>query len=443
MHDRLAYFPEIYPNELFYSVIARYAYHTGYNLAHKLNGDLFGRKGGNTSFDLPTDLSHFCSKLPSKSNYTPIEIIKNHSLYRYYVSFTDDDYRIRAASAMMHPQEIGLKATVRRQSIVGALSRLRFCQECQVEMIENHGEYYWKANHQLPLGLVCHRHNIVLHESTVIVGRNLQNYQIPTDQNCVASEATTLMPRDDGLWTIIRRITDESVRHQMADQPQDMSEFAPSLYTSQLKDLGFMIGGQYSNFESIEKRANQHFIDLTKFFPSLTLKGLNRESWFMLPTRKLKSNVHPLYHILLKDFIGNQTSQEITTSGAKFWRSSNRTWPCHNPLVNHQSKPKITVTNHYTFQNYTSARFKCECGYSYTIKRDNNGDFSPPTISEFGPSLRPFLQKAAEMGWSARRAAKELGIKGATLTYQAKLLGIDFATMKRIKPPPTKRRAKP
>ena len=343
MRNRLTYFPQIYPGELIYSTIARYGYHTGCRMAHKLNAELFGRKGPMTSFDLPTNLDNLCAILPEIRSIKSCDIINNNTLYRYHTAFVKNDYRERVARAMSQSQTVGKKATVRRQSAANALSRLRFCKECHAEMQEKHNEYYWRSEHQLPLSLICHSHGSVLYESTVAVGRGLQNYEIPTNLNCVANDATAVMPPDRELHAIVQRITAESIRHLTATKPQEIFEFEPSFYTTKLQDLGLLIGNKYSNFDLIRSKARQHFGSLIKIRPDMDLSDLNRDSWLMLPTRQLSSNAHPLYHILLRDFLENQPIHNISDGGSKFWRSNIDTWPCYNPIINHKTNQRFLL----------------------------------------------------------------------------------------------------
>ncbi len=63
-------FPNPFPDELLYSVCARYSDRMQYSDKQFLNQELFGDKNLTTIFDLPSHLSHLISVLPPGYSYT-------------------------------------------------------------------------------------------------------------------------------------------------------------------------------------------------------------------------------------------------------------------------------------------------------------------------------------------------------------------------------------
>lgn len=85
------FFPEPYPDELLYSVCARYADRVQYSSGRYVLQELFGSKCQTVIFDLPDRLSHLISILPKGHHYTVEQLIYNHTMLPVYVPFLNDN----------------------------------------------------------------------------------------------------------------------------------------------------------------------------------------------------------------------------------------------------------------------------------------------------------------------------------------------------------------
>lgn len=84
----LAYFPVAYPDELLYSIIARYALHTGQSGNNKaVLRDVFGSESAVAIPDLPSHLTALTKNLESVWPITTSELIKRHTLAPVYLPF--------------------------------------------------------------------------------------------------------------------------------------------------------------------------------------------------------------------------------------------------------------------------------------------------------------------------------------------------------------------
>lgn len=63
-------FPDPYPEELLYSVCARYSERVKYPNKNGILSELFGRKDTIAVVDLPNGLNHLISQLPPGHRYT-------------------------------------------------------------------------------------------------------------------------------------------------------------------------------------------------------------------------------------------------------------------------------------------------------------------------------------------------------------------------------------
>lgn len=164
----LGFFPTPYPDELLYSVCARYAALVQYHNTEALNIDLFGRRGVAAIIDLPSNLAFLTSQFPSAHQLTVNRLIDEHSLIPYYSPFIG----LRRVHALRSAMEGDGGASVHKiagiiASSISLPERLRFCPLCVKSDRSNYGECYWHRLHQVAGVTVCHQHSIFLEESAV------------------------------------------------------------------------------------------------------------------------------------------------------------------------------------------------------------------------------------------------------------------------------------
>src|SRR2546421_7350130 len=72
----LGFFPTPYPNELLYSVCARYGALVQYPSTEAINVELFGRRGVAAIIDLPSHLGYLTSQFPSGHQLPVSRLVK-------------------------------------------------------------------------------------------------------------------------------------------------------------------------------------------------------------------------------------------------------------------------------------------------------------------------------------------------------------------------------
>ena len=103
----LAYFPQIYPGELLYSVLARYHRHMGTPSPIQSMEALFGRRLIVASVDLPGYLQVLADRLPPNFGWTADRIIDELTLLPYYTAFQPPSVERLARKAMLRGQTDG------------------------------------------------------------------------------------------------------------------------------------------------------------------------------------------------------------------------------------------------------------------------------------------------------------------------------------------------
>ncbi|RME86875.1 MAG: transposase, partial [Anaerolineae bacterium] len=144
----IGYFPAPYPDELFYSLCARYGDRMGYTTRAALLRDLFGVVVMSTPVLLARRLRQFIANLPAGHPYTVEQLIDRHTLLPFFAPFLP---RERVERLRRHMADRGhyvkpLDAGIRSQRIRPA-KYLMYCPQCVLEDRERFGETYW---HRLP-----------------------------------------------------------------------------------------------------------------------------------------------------------------------------------------------------------------------------------------------------------------------------------------------------
>lgn len=183
----VGFFPTRYPDELLYSVLARY-YAWSANLSPKVAlQELFGRTTAIATFDLPSQLENLVENLPFGSKHTVESLIRQHTLYPIYAPFLPPD-RSKAVFDSMRGHFSGdiHTRTGIMASAVPQINFFRFCPVCLREDTEEHGEPYWHRIHQIAGVLICPIHQVRLQNSRVkIQGDNRHEFCAADAENCI------------------------------------------------------------------------------------------------------------------------------------------------------------------------------------------------------------------------------------------------------------------
>lgn len=124
-------FPDPYPDELLYSVCARYAALMDYPNRVTATLDFFGHGSIAAVVDLPNRIGHVVEVLPPGHLYSVDELIYQHTHYPFYSSFLPSDRALPVRNAM---REDGHNRIAKRIGLpAGQLKMptyLRFCPSC-------------------------------------------------------------------------------------------------------------------------------------------------------------------------------------------------------------------------------------------------------------------------------------------------------------------------
>src|SRR5207248_2457381 len=94
----IGHFPSPHPDELLFSLCARFSDRVQYVSKDAVCIELFGRRGAARIIDLPRHIGYFTSKLPHGHALTASRLILEHTLLPFYAPFLPAE-RVRSLKA--------------------------------------------------------------------------------------------------------------------------------------------------------------------------------------------------------------------------------------------------------------------------------------------------------------------------------------------------------
>lgn len=156
----MMYFPQIYPDELLVSAIARYHVHTMSQTYSTTKKQLFGIRHIHPNLELPCSLGIFQKNTFHLLELTAEEIAWSHTMLPYYTAYKDESTNARVLATMVDGGKSRSPITMlgAQQQPSSAPLYMRACPSCIAEDIAATGETYWRRSQQLRTVHFCIRH---------------------------------------------------------------------------------------------------------------------------------------------------------------------------------------------------------------------------------------------------------------------------------------------
>lgn len=164
----IAYFPEIYPDELLYSLLARFYTKSGYPCYWYAAEDLFISKTVRPDIEFVNQYTPTAMQMITK-DMSKADMILNHTMFPYYGRFLSLERREKAYESLVNMQGNyhNLLPMVKRKT--DSKRYLRYCPMCAEADREKYGESYWHRVHQMQGIDICPLHKCYLMDSDVII----------------------------------------------------------------------------------------------------------------------------------------------------------------------------------------------------------------------------------------------------------------------------------
>ena len=165
----ISYFPQIYEDELLYSVLARFHIHSGYLFFENTKDALFTNKETTPIIEFINMLKPDVVDALTK-NMSMEDVILKHTMFPYYARFYSDEKKRNAINSLINMEsDIGKTVSKKYNK-----RYLRYCPLCAKEDRESKGEAIWYRKHQIVGVSVCPVHGCVLVESNIPISRDVR-----------------------------------------------------------------------------------------------------------------------------------------------------------------------------------------------------------------------------------------------------------------------------
>jgi hypothetical protein len=438
-------FPDPYPDELLYSVCARY--HTRmmyFSSGYKTIQELFGNTSGVT-IDLPTRLEYLTTALPPGHRYTVDYLIDRHTLLPFYSPFLTVERVERIRSDMRGDDGSAIhKIAGITPSNIRMPDKLRYCSFCVESDKKEYDEFYWHRLHQLPGVEVCPVHEVFLEESSVYMRNRVNAQVLISAEQGVSKTSPRLLNLSNSNHQVLLEIAQDAT--WLLKQRSLVPGFRAlrDCYLSLLTEIGLAYENRVYVSQLLSAFKSYYSSDLLKQLqcevdeqkPSIWLARLHKDFG-------LNKTNHPLRHLLLIQFLG-YTAEEFFKDCASRPPSNSVVrakpfgkgpWPCLNPACQFFQRFQINecqVDSVYTEEHERKPYgiFKCGCGFTYARKGPDTSpedQFCIDTIKSYGDVWDSTLKELWEdPSLSMREIARRLNSHHNTIKRQASCLGLQF-----------------
>jgi hypothetical protein len=298
----LSFFPSPYPDEILYSVFARYHVRSG-NISAKVTlRELFGSSNNTATIDFPCNINSLIKNMPIAAPYTKERFIKDNTLYSFYAPFLPKERANMIYKSMLGNSggdihsRIGIMA-----SKVVVPKYLRYCPECFKEDKSIFGEAYWHRLHQISSYIFCSKHGVFIEDSNILAKAvNKHEFYTASDENCISKALEFKSCKIGSCIKIIRAI--EWILNSKL-KIREIDWFYKK-YKVELFSKGFCSNkGRVYQEMLLQHFGNFYSKDILKLFQS-DIEDI-ASNWLTTITRKPRIAFHPIRHILLMNYLSD------------------------------------------------------------------------------------------------------------------------------------------
>lgn len=414
----IKYFPKPYPDEILYSVIARFQKHFGSEGTEVIRSLWGNVKSKSISYQV-NQLQSLLDNTLLGQCYSARQLAFQHTLLPFYSAFCGREIQKQQLENMVQNiTNYFLLFVGRRVSKVGEKDNYQFCPECVKSDIKSYGEPYWHRIHQVPGVLICPIHKTELRETCPVC--SIPFLQNRTQYACLSDRCTNGHDVTEVKASIF---TEKTLRHLTSYTNEVCKLFTtdfcyePELiskrYIVKLHELNLIgLKGQLKeaiNFSTsfIDYYGNE-LLDLLESRIEVTdqYNWLRRIVW----QTGYKHLSHPLRHLLLIKYLFGSL-ENFNIANTEYFPFGKGPWPCLNPAASHYRMSIIKDCHIYRGVKKTYGNFSCECGYKYSRGGPDKSDedrYRADNIITYGQVWEDKLENLVD---SKKMSMKEIGLK--------------------------------
>lgn len=430
-----SFFPPPYPDELLYSVIARYHVRSGSTSPKSTIGDVFSSRTATAVTDMPCNIKELYCNLPEVSKIEPERLIMDYTLYPYYTAFLQQ----ARASLILKAMKSNYGGNIHTRTGIMASSIsvpdfLRFCTECNNYDLTVYGEYYWHRIHQIPGIFVCPVHNIFLQDSTVAVhAMNKHVFVAANEYNCISKpQLNSCCEQQERFFTIAQDVEWLIQNYRVVRNSKGLKNGFRDKYISVLKEKGFATAKGRVHQEDFIKAFRDFNGDvlLSKLNCNVTYDF--ESNWLSTIVRKHRKAFHPLMHLLLIRFLMGDL-EDFFQNDYKFSPFGRGPWPCMNAVSGHYRRFVIRdlKVDYSTDMKKPVGTFTCSCGFIYTRSGPDGSDkdiYKIGRVKQYGSVWEDKLKELVAINnMGLREISRILNVDTNTVKRYAELMNLKSA----------------
>jgi hypothetical protein len=432
----VVFFPAPYPDELLYSICARYSQRVQYPSNKSAIQELLGSAKAYAIVDLPSRLNTLVAALPPGHGYAVKQLIDNHTLLPFYSPFLPLE-RVEGLRQDM-ARDNGLLAQM-RSGIAGSCVKspqwLRFCRLCAEEDERQFDDRYWHRLHQVPGVKACPIHGVFLEDSKVPTQATRSPHEFISADQTIEKTSPRSLNLSETCHNVLLRIA------QDAAWLLKQHSLVPGLDSIRDRYLWLLAERNLANREGkvrvsalLETFKSYYSYDLLKRLQCVPNEK-DRNNWLFRLVRSPKQARHPLYHLLLIQFLGYTAEEffQLPNSPAdEFKPFGEKPWPCLNAVCNRFQQPCIEECQvaYDKQRGRITGTFSCTCDFTYSRLGPDalpEDKFRIGKVKSYGKLWETKLKSLWENSTlSLREIANKLRIDDQTVKRQALRLKLSF-----------------
>lgn len=421
----IGFFPVPYPDEILYSVFARYHHRSKNRYVAATLNDLFGHEAARIVVDLPNKLGYLANQLPSGSIITAARLIDDHTLFPFYEPFLPPDRKDQLRQDMIE-RSIGGTIHGRLGILTSNISveYLRFCPLCVEDDIKSFGEPYWHRIHQVPGVFTCSQHSTFLENSSVeCFYRNREKTLRPARKELFSHTPRYIdLDNKDHLTYLFISHEASWLLNQKTFQSGGPDFFRKRfLHILCRKNLAthksFSVDKLHAEFEAFYS---------PKLLASLSSTLENKHTWLKRLIQSSHHFQHPVRNLLLLNFL-ECTLEEFINIPEEIYPFGKPPFPCLNSASDHFREMiiKTVKINKTVPKGEVAGTFECTCGFIYRrFGWDEMGErkFEYDYVNSYGEIFYKKLLKLKKSGLSRNEMASVLKLPRGTINSQLRIL---------------------
>ncbi len=439
----LSFFPLPYPDELFYSLLARYQIRSGDTSPKRIQQELFSSSTVIAVADLPSHLNALVTNVPPNFGWTAEHFIHNHTLFPYYQPFLSRDraHRIQVSMKGNNGGNIHTRAGIMASS-VKMPQFFRFCPDCIQDDLSQYGESYWHRLHQIPGVLFCPTHTQPLQDSLIRVnGMNRHEYFPANSENCPispvsASYSATTVEKLVGIAQKAAWLLEQNL------SSRDLQWFCQKYLTLLIeKELATASGRAYQ--KKLHDAFLLHYGQKVLEVLDSSIDYPKGSSWLSAMARAPRKAFHPVRHLLMIGFL-TESIEEFFHTEQRYAPFGEAPWLCLNAAAQHYQQPVITDLS-ISYSNDLKkpvGTFRCSCGMVYSRSGPDESESDRDRIGKmiaYGDVWEQKLRELVEVKrMGLRPIARALNVDPNTVKRYASQLNLETSWQPYRKKPPNK-----